>query len=68
MCSKVISFLFILFDCYDICFRGYCEVFKFLKDSFCEIYFDKSCLEMLKKGRENYYVKRCVNFKGVNLY
>lgn len=68
MCSKATSSLSTLLDCHDTCLRGHCEAFKFLKDSFCEIYFDKSCLEMLKKGWENYYVKRCANPKDCSYH
>ncbi|XP_061192442.1 uncharacterized protein LOC133200693 isoform X1 [Saccostrea echinata] len=61
MCSKATSTLSTLLDCHDTCLRGHCEAFKFLTNGFCEIYFDKSCIEMLEKGRENYYVRRCAN-------
>ncbi|XP_062591247.1 follistatin-related protein 5-like isoform X3 [Saccostrea cucullata] len=61
MCSKATSTLSTLLDCHDTCLRGHCEAFKFLNNGFCEIYFDKSCIEMLEKGRENYYVRRCAN-------
>ncbi|XP_022317011.2 uncharacterized protein LOC111120524 isoform X1 [Crassostrea virginica] len=68
MCSKATSTLSTLLDCHDTCLRGHCEAFKFLNNGFCEIYFDKSCLEMLKKGRENYYVRRCANPKDCSYH
>ncbi|XP_056019706.1 follistatin-related protein 5-like isoform X2 [Ostrea edulis] len=68
MCSKATSTMSTLLDCHDTCLRGHCEAFKFLTNGFCEIYFDKSCIEMLEKGRENYYVRRCADPKDCSYH
>jgi len=67
MCSKATSSVSNLIECHDACIRGRCEAFQYLTKgdkTTCEIFFDKSCIELLDKKKENYYVKRCTNPKG----
>ncbi|KAK3091696.1 hypothetical protein FSP39_021930 [Pinctada imbricata] len=63
MCSKATSSVANLIECHDTCVRGHCQAFRFKNDGseFCEIFFDKSCIPMLEKGKDNYYVRRCAN-------
>lgn len=68
MCSKATSSVSSLIECHDACVHGRCEAFQYLtkddQSTACEIFFDKSCIELLNKKKENYYVKRCTNPKG----
>ena len=71
MCSKATSSVSNLIECHDACIRGRCEAFQYLTKgdkTTCEIFFDKSCIELLDKKKENYYVKRCTNPKDCNYH
>ncbi|XP_071132426.1 uncharacterized protein [Mytilus edulis] len=72
MCSKATSSVSSLIECHDACVHGRCEAFQYLtkddQSTACEIFFDKSCIELLNKKKENYYVKRCTNPKDCDYH
>ncbi|XP_021347155.1 uncharacterized protein LOC110446331 [Mizuhopecten yessoensis] len=63
MCSTSSTSTENLVECHDVCVLSSCEAFKYKMDQAgsCDLYFDKSCINMLDKRKENYYVRRCTN-------
>ncbi|XP_033732811.1 uncharacterized protein LOC117322144 isoform X2 [Pecten maximus] len=63
MCSTSSTSTENLVECHDACVLSSCEAFKYKMDQSgsCDLYFDNSCISMLDKRKENYYVRRCTN-------